>query len=176
LTTAASGLLASHDDQGGSPRPWWTLPPDAGYLWRHLSHHLAHAGAHDELAALVCDLRWVEAKTQRLGSVIGAIADLEFVHTPTAGTLRWVLARNAPLLAPIDPPDALGATLASRVHHVPGLEMSISDPNPDKLTMPRASVYRVRPACVGRTPLVLRTSSRNPSSRSIAVTICDSAG
>jgi WD40 repeat protein len=123
LTTAASGLLPHHDDPDGSPKPWWTLPPDASYLWRHLPHHLTHAGEQDELAALVCDLRWVETKTQRLGSVIGAIADLELVHTtPTADKLRWVLEQNAPLLSPIDPPNALGATLASRIHNVPGLE------------------------------------------------------
>ncbi|MGH4026482.1 MAG: NB-ARC domain-containing protein [Pseudonocardiaceae bacterium] len=122
LTTAASGLMAPHDDQDSRPMPWWTLPPDADYLWRHLPQHLVGAGEHDELADLVCDLRWVETKTWRLGSAIGAVADLALVHTPTAAKLRRVLEQDAPLLTPIDPPEALGATLASRLHNVPGLE------------------------------------------------------
>jgi WD40 repeat protein len=140
LTTAASGLLAFHDEEDGGSRPWWTLPPDAGYLWRHLPHHLAGAHQHNELAALVCDLRWVEAKTQRLGSVIGAVADLALVHTPTAEELRGVLEHDAPLLSPIDPPEALGATLASRVHNVPGLEPVLHRYRP---TLPRP---RLEPA------------------------------
>ncbi len=50
LTTAASALLAPHDDKDGRPRPWWTLSPDASYLWRHLPQHLAEADEHEELA------------------------------------------------------------------------------------------------------------------------------
>ncbi|RZB13548.1 hypothetical protein StrepF001_43530 [Streptomyces sp. F001] len=117
LTAAATTLLTRHD----GPRPWWTLPADAHYLWRHLPYHLAAADEHEELAALVTDLRWVEAKTRRLGSVVGVVADLELSDTPTARVLRRVLQHAAHLLGPIEPPEALGATLASRLHGVPGL-------------------------------------------------------
>ncbi|HEY2762969.1 MAG TPA: hypothetical protein VGJ13_03000 [Pseudonocardiaceae bacterium] len=95
LTTAASGLLAPHDDQDSRSRPWWTLPSAAGDLWRRLPQHLAGAVEQDELAGLVCDLRWVEAKTWRLGSVVGAVAGLALVHTATADRLRWVLEQDA---------------------------------------------------------------------------------
>jgi glucose/arabinose dehydrogenase len=164
LTTAASGLLASHDDKDGRPRPWWTLPPDAGYLWRHLPQHLAGAHQHDELAALVCDLRWVEAKTQRLGSVIGAVADLALVHTPTIDGLRWVLEQDAPLLSPIDPPEALGATLASRLQNVPGLETVLHGYRP---TLPRP---RLEPAW----PLPDRPDATQPrpAAHTGAITSC----
>lgn len=60
LITAASALLGGAAEIG--LRPWWTLPVDAEYLWRYLPQHLAAAGELDELTALVCDLRWVEAK------------------------------------------------------------------------------------------------------------------
>ncbi|MDQ3764051.1 MAG: hypothetical protein M3460_21365 [Actinomycetota bacterium] len=33
-----------------------------------------------------------------------------------------MLEQDAPLLSPIDPPEALGATLASRLHNVPELD------------------------------------------------------
>jgi len=120
LVAAASRLLQSR--QRGKPRPWWTLPDSVDYLWRYLPHHLAEAAEHEELAALACDLRWVEAKTRRLGSVVGVTADLMLADTPTAATLGQALRQAAQLLGAIDPPEALGATLASRMHGVPGLE------------------------------------------------------
>ncbi|MFE5819901.1 NB-ARC domain-containing protein [Streptomyces sp. NPDC056479] len=122
LTSAATTLLAHHNNE---PRPWWTMPTDANYLWRYLPYHLAASGQQEELATLVCDLRWVEAKTRRLGSVVGVVADLELSDTPTARTLRQVLQHAAHLLGPIDPPEALGATLASRLHQVPELETEL---------------------------------------------------
>jgi WD40 repeat protein len=118
LINAAAALLPTNDDYAP---PWWLLPTDAGYLWRYVPHHLHHAGRIEELARLTCDLRWVEAKTQRFGSPVTAEADLELVNTPSATTLRRVLRQIAPLLGPIDPPTALGATLASRLHGVPEL-------------------------------------------------------
>nr|WP_240496537.1 ElyC/SanA/YdcF family protein [Streptomyces torulosus] len=107
------------------PRSWWTMPADSNYLWRYLPYHLAAAVQHEELAALVCDLRWVEAKTRRLGSVVGVVADLELSDTPTARILRGVLQHAAHLLGAIDPPEALGATLAAQLHDVPGLEAEL---------------------------------------------------
>jgi len=120
LIAAAARMLPTHDD--GEPVPWWHLPANAGYLWRFLPHHLYEAGMSGELAAMVCDLRWVEAKARQASSVIGAVSDIELVGTPTAAALAQTLRHAAPLLVPIDPPDALGATLASRIHAVPGLD------------------------------------------------------
>jgi len=120
LVEAAAELLPADDADG--PRPWWLLPASAGYLYRHLPYHLQQAGGSGELAELACDLRWVEAKTRRYGSVVAALADLDLAHTPTAALLRDTLGQAARLLGPIDPPAALGATLASRLHNVPGLQ------------------------------------------------------
>ncbi|MFF3655966.1 WD40 repeat domain-containing protein [Streptomyces olivochromogenes] len=122
LTAASTALLAHHD---GAPRPWWTMPADSNYLWRYLPYHLAAANQHEELATLVCDLRWVEAKTRRLGSVVGVVADLQLSDTPTARALQRALQYAAHLLGPIDPPEALGATLAAQLHDVPGLEVEL---------------------------------------------------
>jgi WD40 repeat protein len=122
LVDAATALLPGGAGEESGPPPWWLLPDDAGYLWRFLAYHLHEAGRTDELAALVCDLRWAEAKTCRSGSAVGVEADLALVDTPTAATLGHVLRGAAHLLGPIDPSEALGATLASRVHGVPGLD------------------------------------------------------
>jgi WD40 repeat protein len=123
LVDAARGLLPAHAEHMGTP--WWLLPADAGYLWRYLPHHLRQASRTDELESLTCDLRWVETKTRRFGSVVTAEADLELVETPTATVLRRALRQIAPLLGPIDPPAALGATLASRLHGVLGLQATV---------------------------------------------------
>jgi WD40 repeat protein len=120
LVTAAAGLLPAAGERGS--RPWWLLPEEAGYLWRFVPHHLGEAGHAGELATLVCDLRWAEAKTRRSGSAVGVESDLVLAGTPTARILAEALRRAAHLFGPIDPPAALGATLASRLHGVPGLE------------------------------------------------------
>ncbi|MEU2034311.1 NB-ARC domain-containing protein [Nocardia amamiensis] len=120
LVDAASGQLPDHES--GTPPPWWLLPPGADYLWRYLPYHLHHAGRDDELAVLLCDLRWVEAKTRRFGSAVAVEADLALVDTPTTNALREALRRIGRLLGPIDPPAALGATLASWLRGISGLE------------------------------------------------------
>jgi WD40 repeat protein len=123
LVAAAAELLPASDEQAGEP--WWLLPARAGYLWRYLPYHLNEAGCADALAELICDLRWVEAKTRWFGSVVLVQADLELVDTPTATVLQRVLRQAAHLLGPIDPPAALGATLASRLHGVPELQAAL---------------------------------------------------
>ncbi len=122
LIAATSDLLPASKETN---TPWWLLPVHAGYLWRYLPYHLYKAGHDDALADLACDLRWVEAKTRRFGSVVAVEADLELVDTPTAATLRQALRHAAPLLGPIDPPAALGATLASRLHGLPALQAAL---------------------------------------------------
>ncbi|HSV65669.1 MAG TPA: DUF4062 domain-containing protein [Mycobacteriales bacterium] len=140
LVDAAAGLLPTHDEAGS--RPWWELPAGAGYLWRFLPYHLHDAGMRDELVALVCDLRWVEAKTRQFGSAVGVEADLALVDTPTAVTLGGALRRAAHLFGPIDPPDALGATLASRLHGVPGLQAVL---DAYRATLPRPRLEPIWP-------------------------------
>jgi WD40 repeat protein len=137
LVDAAAGLLRRN---GGDVRPWWRLPASAGYLWRFLPHHLHEAGRSAELAALVCDLRWVEAKTREIGSTVGVQADLALVDIPTAAALGRALRPAAHLLTPIDPPDALGATLASRLHGLPALDAVLAR---YRATLPRP---RLEPA------------------------------
>jgi WD40 repeat protein len=138
LVDSAAGLLPVCDEHNRVP--WWLLTADAGYLWRYVPHHLHQAGRIDEVAGLACDLRWVEAKTQRFGSVVTIEADLELVDTPTAAALRRVLGQVAPLLGPIDPPTALGATLASRLRDVRELRATLDR---YRATLPRP---RLEPA------------------------------
>lgn len=93
---------------------WWDLPPDQ-YLWRYLPWHLNEAGEHRELLRLLEDLRWTVAKTLFLGSVVPVEADLALVSSPAIAALRRAMAQNSHLLAPLDPGDGLGPTLASRL-------------------------------------------------------------
>lgn len=120
LVEAAEGLLPPHDEADHTP--WWLLPDNADYLWRFLAFHIREGLGAEELSNMVCDLRWVENKTRRLGSVVGVIADLALVGTRTAAALTQVLQRAVRILGPIEPQAALGATLASRLHGVGELE------------------------------------------------------
>ncbi|WP_162907301.1 NB-ARC domain-containing protein [Allorhizocola rhizosphaerae] len=123
-------------------RPWWLLHDDSAYLWRYLPYHLDLAGRHDELAGLLQDLRWIEAKTRRFGSAVPVKADLELIDTPVTAILRHELVNAALLLGPIHPPAALGATLASRLRDVPGLEAVV---NRYRTTLPRPYLDPVWP-------------------------------
>jgi WD40 repeat protein len=118
LVDAAAGLLPTV----GRPTQWWLIPEAAGYLWRYVPYHLRHAGRTKDLQDLLADLRWSEAKTRLLGSVVAVEADLALTDTPATNELRRQLSINASLLGPIDPPSALGATLASRLDGIVGLQ------------------------------------------------------
>jgi WD40 repeat protein len=137
----------------GSTR-WWLLPRDAGYLWRMLPHHLAGAGTTTELADLVCDLRWIEARIERTGSTAAVEADLGLVRTPVAEVLRRALGQASHLLTPLDPPRSVGATLASRLAPLPELHARVADLRAD---LPRPHLVPVWP--LGERPPValLRT-------------------
>nr|WP_322768940.1 NB-ARC domain-containing protein [Frankia sp. Cr1] len=125
---AARQQFGMHTETNGLPT-WWTLPDDAGYLWRQLVFHLAEAGLDDQAATLVCDLRWVEKKIRVLESTLPVEADCALVSRrlavdgkSTAARLGHALRQSAHLLAPINRSPALGATLASRLDNVAGLE------------------------------------------------------
>ncbi|MCF2534006.1 NB-ARC domain-containing protein [Yinghuangia soli] len=119
LLDAAAGLLGTAAAGRGA---WWHLPDEQDYLWRYLAYHLAAVGRPDELDELVVDLRWVEARTRRAGSVVGALVDLRRTETDVPRILRRVLEQSAPILGPVDPPGALGSTILGRVTGVPGLD------------------------------------------------------
>ncbi|GAB4054913.1 hypothetical protein GCM10028775_47270 [Catellatospora paridis] len=100
LIGAARGLLPATD--GGSeaePVLWWLLPDDAGYLWQHLCEHLDAAGHADEVAALLGDLRWAEARLRRDGPA-AIDGDLGRTSDPTVAILRRVISQNANVLTP----------------------------------------------------------------------------
>jgi hypothetical protein len=100
------------------------------------------------LIGLLTDLRWTEAKTARFGSVVPVDADLELAQTPMINTLRSALRRSAHVLGPIDPPAALGATLAGQLHGVAGLEAILDTYRYAQLQTPK----RNRAPCWGRAP------------------------
>ncbi|WP_170208453.1 NB-ARC domain-containing protein [Micromonospora pisi] len=117
---AARGLLPS--TTLGWRGAWWELTPSSRYVWDNLAFHLVAAGYDREAAATLCDLRWVEARTRNAGTAAAAVSDLEHVAAPTGPALRTALSRIGQLLTPVEPPTVLGATLASQLAAVPGLE------------------------------------------------------
>ncbi|MGP4111347.1 NB-ARC domain-containing protein [Streptomyces sp. 4N509B] len=121
-SAAAAHLPAT---ESGTREPWWLLPSHEGYLWRYLPWHLQESGSVEALEELVCDLRWVEAKTRLLGSVVPVESDLERAQGTTVSALRRALRQSASLLGPIEPPESLGAILASRLQHVPELAAAL---------------------------------------------------
>ncbi|WP_330230554.1 NB-ARC domain-containing protein [Nocardia sp. NBC_00508] len=139
LIAAARELLP--DD---APSPWWRLPAEHHYLVRFLPYHLLQAGRTTELDTLLADLRWTEAKTRILASAVPVQADLQLVESAAASHLRRALGRSAIVLGPIDPPEALGATLASRLRDVPGLESAL-DRYTSTLPRPRLEPARRLP-------------------------------
>ena len=98
--------------RSSAPGAWWLLPEDADYLWRHLTYHLAEAGADAELTELVCDVRWLLARIDRHGPV-AAGGDLALSNAPTAVELRRVIGQQAHLLGRLQP--SLADTLLSRI-------------------------------------------------------------
>src|SRR5262249_38857884 len=102
----APATLLSEANTAGA-RNCWTLPADADYLCRYLPCHPAGADQTGDLAATVCDLRWVEAKIARSGSPVAAEADLAAVDPSAAADLRRALGQSAHILSRLDPPAAL---------------------------------------------------------------------
>ncbi|MFG2631758.1 NB-ARC domain-containing protein, partial [Streptomyces sp. NPDC048473] len=118
VRTAATLLAASSETE----TPWWTIPANAEYLWRHLPRHLTYSGRGTERDALVCDLRWVAAKATNLGSSVPVEVDLAEVPTAVAESLRRSLGTITHLLTPGDPPTTLDGTLYGYLAGVPELK------------------------------------------------------
>lgn len=106
--------------------PWWGMPKAHAYLWHNLPYHLVHAGRETERDALVCDLRWVAAKTGALGTSVPVEVDLADAPTEMAQALRRALGSITWLLAPSDPESALGATIHAYLSGVPELSALVA--------------------------------------------------
>ncbi|WP_428266419.1 NB-ARC domain-containing protein [Haliangium sp.] len=78
------GAAAVHASWLAGARPesgrWSDLAAGAGYAWRYLGYHLRGAEQVDELAALLLDFGWLEAKLGAAG-VTELIADYELLPT-----------------------------------------------------------------------------------------------
>jgi WD40 repeat protein len=108
----------------------------------HLVEHLLDAQRRPAAEELACDLRWADARIKQAGPVALA-ADLSLAGTPKAGRLQAALARNAHLLKPTEPTDAIVDILHSRV-----------SADPDWATQVAALRDRFcRPRLVNRWPL-----------------------
>jgi hypothetical protein len=94
--THAANLPALHAALLDAHRPadgWPTLPADEPYLWRHLAEHLVDAGRSDELATLLTDFDWLQAKLEATDIVAlltdyDALEPLPEPHTPVRDALR----------------------------------------------------------------------------------------
>jgi WD40 repeat protein len=126
LAAARSQLLGPEAARAGEPIPWWLLPAQATYFWRHLAYHLSEAGRRDELASVVRDLRFVTAKLQ-LVDPVAVEADLALVDDPVSAELRRALGRTAHLLTPTVPDHALAGILLSRLDGVGALAGLVED-------------------------------------------------
>jgi WD40 repeat protein len=123
LVQAARRLLPEADAASGA---WWRLPAAQDYLWRNLGQHLNDAGATAELAHLVTDLRWVEAKLRRYGPT-SVDVDLGYAADDVAQSLRRALRRNAHLFEPGEPQQSLVDTLVSRLWGAPDLKAIVEN-------------------------------------------------
>ena len=117
---AAPGALPRNGEGGGTA--WWRLPetPDCGYLWEDLTYHLQAAGLAAELDEVCGDLRFLAVRLRRSG-LAAVEADLARSGSPIAGRLRRVVAQNAHLLGPAEPPAAVITTFTSRLGGIPEL-------------------------------------------------------
>ena len=114
----ASGALPGNGEVGGTA--WWRLPetPGCRYLWEYLTYHLQAAGLGAEVDEVCGDLRFLAVRLRRSGPA-AVEADLARSGSPTAGRLRRVVAQNAHLLGPAEPPAAVITTFTSRLGGIP---------------------------------------------------------
>jgi WD40 repeat protein len=93
---------------------WADLEPDETYLWTWLPTHLQAAGSTEELDDVLSDPRWLLGKLAVVGAA-GLESDLLLSTRPTPQALAVVVRQNAHLLAPLDAPGALAATLVGQL-------------------------------------------------------------
>lgn len=108
-----------------SPSPpidWWDIAREETYLWEHLSWHMREARLQNELVAVVSDARWVVGKTEALGAVSSALADLEASFGEESHQLAAQLRENQHVLAPHGPPGSVAAAFVLRLGHDPSAQ------------------------------------------------------
>jgi WD40 repeat protein len=93
---------------------WAALDPAEHYLWTWLPTHLHEAGCEEELDELLSDPRWLVGKLSTVGAA-GLETDVLLSTDPGLQALAVVVRQNAHLLASLNPPGALAATLAARL-------------------------------------------------------------
>jgi WD40 repeat protein len=139
----AAAELLDEAEPSDACRPWWSLPDNQDYLFREVVRHLAFARRHDELRALLQDLRWMESRIERHG-VASAEADLTHIDDPLLERLSRSIRQSAHLLNPTNPPASLGAVLLSRLQSDPELS-PLTDPFETSLPRPYLSNHRALP-------------------------------
>ena len=100
--------------QEGDSSAWWRLSPEHTYLWAWLPTHLRNAGLEQELGACLHHPGWLVGKLEHVGSA-GLEADLALCDNPVSRVLETVVRQNAHVLAPLQPPGSLAATLITRL-------------------------------------------------------------
>jgi WD40 repeat protein len=110
LIEAHRGLVGNADGVSA----WWQLPGQESYLWAWLPTHLHRAGLDHELQACLHHPEWLVGKLEQVGPA-GLEADLALSDDPLSSALGTVVRHSAHLLAPLQPPGSLAATLASRL-------------------------------------------------------------
>jgi WD40 repeat protein len=76
----------------------WARGPDDGYYLFHLGYHLAAAGLHDELLALLHNFEWL-ARSLQTGGINRILSDFDLLPSGSGSSLRRALHQSAPVLA-----------------------------------------------------------------------------
>jgi WD40 repeat protein len=103
-------------EQADGVSAWWQLPGQETYMWAWLPTHLHRAGLDHELRACLHHPEWLVGKLEQVGPA-GLEADLALSDDPLCKTLGTAVRHSAHLLAPLQPPGSLAATLATRLQN-----------------------------------------------------------
>jgi WD40 repeat protein len=110
LVDAHRSLVPNEDETSA----WWQLPTAETYLWTWLPTHLHGAARDRELQTCLHHPGWLVGKLEHVGPA-GLEADLALSDDPLSRELGTAVRQNAHLLAPLNPPGSLAATLATRL-------------------------------------------------------------
>jgi WD40 repeat protein len=110
LVDAQRGLVREESRVGA----WWQLSAVETYLWAWLPTHLRDAGLNHELRACTHHPGWLVGKLEYVGPA-GLEADLALSDDSLSRALGIAVRQNAHVLAPLEPPGSVAATLATRL-------------------------------------------------------------
>jgi hypothetical protein len=137
LVAAARGLVDTTTAEV-VPFPWWRLPTQQHYMWRHLCYHLDEGGNGAELAVTATNLDFIAAKIQHLG-VAAIESDLARVSGEYSSVLRSRLSTSAHLLAPVTPPASFRDLLVARLTEIAPLADAVGPTRHSPRTWPESS-------------------------------------